>query len=63
MAKPKPYGSNRNYLPNNRADQRRRKVWEHNRRVAERDVLAIQQEKDQKRMEQEKARFYANRSN
>lgn len=42
MAKPKLYGSNRNYLPNNRADQRRRKVWEHNRRVAERDVLAIQ---------------------
>lgn len=63
MSKPKVYGSFRSFLPNNRADQRRRKVWEHNRQIAERDVLAIRQEKDQKRLEQEKARFYASRSN
>lgn len=35
MAKPKLYGSQRNYLPNNRADSRRRKLWEHNRQIAE----------------------------
>ena len=37
MSKPKVYGSFRSFLPNSRADSRRRKVWEHNRRVAERD--------------------------
>ena len=61
MSKPKVYGSFRSFLPNNRADQRRRKVWEHNRQIAERDVIAIRQEKDQKRLEQEKERFYAQR--
>lgn len=61
MSKPKVYGSFRSLLPNNRADQRRRKVWEHNRQIAERDVIAIRQEKDQKRLEQEKERFYAQR--
>ena len=61
MSKPKVYGSFRFFLPNSRADSRRRKVWEHNRRVAERDPLAIRQEKDQKRLEQEKERFYAQR--
>lgn len=55
MSKPKVYGSFRSFLPNSRADQRRRKVWEHNRQIAERDVIAIRQEKDQKRLEQEKA--------
>ena len=61
MSKPKVYGSFRSFLPNNRADSRRRKVWEHNRQIAERDVIAIRQEKDQKRLEQEKARHYAQR--
>ena len=61
MSKPKVYGSFRSFLPNSRADQRRRKVWEHNRQIAERDVIAIRQEKDQKRLEQEKERFYAQR--
>ena len=59
--KPKVYGSFRSFLPNSRADSRRRKVWEHNRQIAERDVIAIRQEKDQKRLEQEKARHYAKR--
>ena len=59
MSKPKLYGSQRNYLPNSRADQRRRKVWEHNRQIAERDVSAARQEKERKRLEQEKERFYA----
>lgn len=62
MSKPKVYGSFRSFLPNSRADSRRRKVWEHNRQIAERDVIAIRQEKDQKRLEQEKARHYAHRS-
>ena len=62
MSKPNIYGSYRSFLPNNRADSRRRKVWEHNRQIAERDVIAIRQEKDQKRLEQEKARHYAHRS-
>ena len=61
MSKPRKYGTQRAYTPNSRADSRRRKVWEHNRRVAERDVIAIRQEKDQKRLEQEKERFYAQR--
>ena len=63
MSKPKVYGSHRSFLPNNRADSRRRKLWEHNRQIAERDVLAIQQEKERKRLEQEKERFYAQREN
>lgn len=62
MSKPKVYGSHRSFLPNSRADSRRRKLWEHNRQIAERDVIAIRQEKDQKRLEQEKARHYAHRS-
>ena len=62
MPKPKVYGSFRSFLPNSRADSRRRKLWEHNRQIAERDVIAIRQEKDQKRLEQEKARHYAHRS-
>lgn len=61
MSKPKVYGSFRSFLPNSRADSRRRKLWEHNRQIAERDVIAIRQEKDQKRLEQEKERFYAQR--
>ena len=61
MSKPKVYGSFRSFLPNSRADSRRRKLWEHNRQIAERDVIAIRQEKDQKRLEQEKARHYAKR--
>ena len=61
MSKPRKYGTQRAYTPNNRADQRRRKVWEHNRQIAERDVIAIRQERDQKRLEQEKARHYAKR--
>lgn len=61
MSKPKVYGSYRSFLPNSRADSRRRKVWEHNRQIAERDVIAIRMEKDQKRMEQEKGRRYAQR--
>ena len=59
MSKPRKYGTQRAYTPNSRADSRRRKVWEHNRQIAERDVIAIRQEKDQKRLEQEKERFYA----
>ena len=62
MSKPKVYGSFRSFLPNSRADSRRRKLWEHNRQIAERDVIAIRQEKDQKRLEQEKARHYAHQS-
>ena len=54
MSKPKVYGSFRSFLPNCRADQRRRKVWEHNRQIAERDVSAARQEKERKRMEEEK---------
>ena len=58
MSKPKVYGSYRSYLPNSRADSRRRKVWEHNRQIAQRDVAAIRQEKEQKRMERVKGRRY-----
>ena len=54
MSKPKVYGSFRSFLPNNRADSRRRKVWEHNRRVAERDPRARLREKEVKEMEREK---------
>lgn len=61
MSKPKVYGSFRSFLPNSRADSRRRKAWEHNRQIAERDVIAIRQEKDQKRLEREKVRGYGQR--
>lgn len=61
MAKARIYGSQRSCLPNNRADSRRRKIWEHNRQIAERDALAIREKKERKRLEREKARFYANR--
>ena len=49
--KPKVYGSFRSFLPNSRADSRRRKVWEHNRRVAERDPRERLREKERKRLE------------
>ena len=54
MSKPKVYGSFRSFLPNSRADSRRRKVWEHNRRVAERDPLERRREKEMKELEREK---------
>ena len=62
MSKPKVYGSFRSFLPNNRADQRRRKVWEHNRQIAERDPLERRREKEMKESEREKVRGYAHRS-
>lgn len=58
MSKPKVYGSFRSFLPNNRADQRRRKVWEHNRQIAERDPLERLREKEMKESEREKVRGY-----
>ena len=58
MSKPKVYGSFRSFLPNNRADQRRRKVWEHNRQIAERDPWARLREKEVKESEREKVRGY-----
>ena len=61
MSKPKVYGSHRSFLPNNRADQRRRKVWEHNRQIAERDPLERRREKETKESEREKVRGYAQR--
>lgn len=54
MSKPKLYGSQRSCLPNSRADIRRRKLWEHNRQIA--------QKKSRERRESWKERFYANRS-
>lgn len=63
MSKPKVYGSFRSFLPNNRADSRRRKVWEHNRRVAEREPGENRAaRRELKRLEQEKGRLYASRS-
>lgn len=35
MAKARIYGSQRSCLPNSRADSRRRKIWEHNRQIAQ----------------------------
>lgn len=61
MSKPKVYGSFRSFLPNSRADSRRRKVWEHNRQIAERDPLERLREKEMKEMEREKVSFYAQR--
>ena len=61
MSKPKVYGSFRSFLPNNRADSRRRKVWEHNRRVAERDPRERLREKEMKESEREKVRGYGQR--
>lgn len=63
MSKPKVYGSFRSFLPNSRADSRRRKVWEHNRQIAERDPRERLREKEVKEMEREKARIYAQREN
>lgn len=40
MSKPNIYGTQRAYTPNSRADSRRRKLWEHNRQIAERDPRA-----------------------
>lgn len=54
MSKPRKYGTQRAYTPNSRADQRRRKVWEHNRRVAERDPRERFREKEVKESEREK---------
>ena len=61
MSKPKVYGSFRSFLPNSRADSRRRKVWEHNRQIAERDPLERLREKEMKESEREKVRGYAKR--
>ena len=55
MSKPKVYGSFRSFLPNSRADSRRRKVWEHNRQIAERDPRDRLREKEMKESEREKA--------
>lgn len=55
MSKPKVYGSHRSFLPNSRADSRRRKVWEHNRQIAERNPQARLLEKEMKESEREKA--------
>ena len=61
--KPNIYGSHRSFLPNNRADSRRPKLWEHNRQIAERDEQEVRQKETQRRrLEQEVARFYAHRS-
>ena len=62
MSKPKVYGSHRSFLPNSRADSRRRKLWEHNRQIAERDPLERLREKEMKESEREKVRGYAHRS-
>lgn len=61
MSKPKVYGSFRSFLPNSRADSRRRKVWEHNRQIAERTSWARPREKEMKESEREKVRGYAQR--
>lgn len=45
MSKPRKYGTQRAYTPNSRADSRRRKLWEHNRQIAERDPQARLREK------------------
>lgn len=63
MSKPKVYGSHRSFLPNNRADSRRRKLWEHNRQIAERNPRERLREKEMKEMEREKARLYAESQN
>ena len=54
MSKPRKYGTQRAYTPNSRADSRRRKVWEHNRQIAERDPRARLREKEVKESEREK---------
>ena len=59
--KPKVYGSFRSFLPNSRADSRRRKLWEHNRQIAERDPRARLREKEMKELEREKVRGYGQR--
>ena len=60
--KPKVYGSFRSFLPNSRADSRRRKLWEHNRQIAEREPGENRAaRRELKRLEQEKERFYAQR--
>ena len=61
MSKPRKYGSFRSFLPNSRADSRRRKFWEHNRQIAERDPRVRLREKEMKELEREKERFYAQR--
>ena len=57
--KPNIYGAQRPFLPNSRADSRRRKLWEHNRQIAERDPLERLREKEMKESEREKVRGYA----
>lgn len=60
--KARKYGSFRSFLPNNRADSRRRKVWEHNRQIAERDPGENRAaRRELKRLEQEKGSLYAER--
>lgn len=58
MSKPRKYGTQRAYTPNSRADSRRRKVWEHNRQIAERTSWARPREKEMKESEREKVRGY-----
>ena len=58
MSEPRKYGSFRSFLPNSRADSRRRKLWEHNRQIAERDPLERRREKEMKESEREKVRGY-----
>ena len=58
MSKPRIYGTQRPYIPNAKADMRRRKVWEHNRQIAKRDPLERRREKKMKEPEREKVRGY-----
>ena len=51
MSKPKPYGMNRTYIPNSKADMRfRKKVYQRGREIAERDPDETAQRRD-KRMD------------
>lgn len=61
MSNPRKYGTQRAYTPNSRADSRRRKVWEHNRQIAERDPLERLREKEMKETEREKVSVYVQR--
>lgn len=59
MGKAKLLGMKTTFIPNNKADMRyRRKIYQHNREIAERDPYEVHERREMKRMEKRKREFY-----
>ena len=55
MSKPRMYGAVGRYMPNNRMDERsKKKVYQHGRKIAERDMQEIREQKELRQLEKMK---------